>query len=54
MNLGVGAWPRVANYLLIVPVNHMDQVLVIALSKDVVSESPRPRSKKEEAQEEGE
>jgi hypothetical protein len=32
----------------------MDQVLEIALSKDVVTEPPKPRQKKEEAQEEGE
>jgi len=38
--------------LRIVPVTHMDQVLEIALSKDVVSEPPRPRSKKEDSQDE--
>jgi ATP-dependent Lon protease len=45
---------QVQKDLKIVPVTHMDQVLEIALSKDVVSEPPRPRSKKEDLQEEGE
>ena len=44
---------QVQKDLKILPVTHMDQVLEIALSKDVVSEPPKPRSKKEEAQEEG-
>jgi len=45
---------QVQKDLKIIPVTHMDQVLEIALSKEVVSEPPKPRSKKEEAQEEGE
>jgi len=40
--------------LKIVPVNNMDQVLEIAISKDVVSEPPKPKAKKEEEKEEGE
>ena len=38
----------------IVPVTHMDQVLEIALSDEVVGEPPKPRQKKEEEKEEGE
>ena len=38
--------------LKILPVTHMDQVLEIALSKEVVSEPPKPRNKKEEGEEE--
>ncbi len=45
---------QVQKDLKIIPVNHMDQVLEIALSKEVVSEPPKPRSnKKEEPPEEG-
>ena len=42
---------QVQQDLKIVPVGHMDQVLEIALSKEVVSEPSKPRSKKEEEQE---
>ena len=45
---------QVQKDLKILPVTHMDQVLEIALSKEVVSEPPKPRQKKEEPQEEGE
>jgi len=45
---------QVQKDLKIVPVTHMDQVLEIALSPEVVSEPPRPRSKKDEREEEGE
>lgn len=46
---------QVQKDLKILPVNHMDQVLEIALSKGVTSEPPRPRgSRKEEPTEEGE
>ncbi len=38
--------------LKIVLVQHMDQVLEVALSKEVVMEPPRPRSRREETQEE--
>jgi ATP-dependent Lon protease len=42
---------QVQKDLKIVPVGHMDQVLEIALSKEVVGEPPKPRSKKEDSQE---
>jgi ATP-dependent Lon protease len=42
---------QVQKDLKIVPVGHMDQVLEIALSKEVVGEPPKPRQKKEEPQE---
>ncbi len=45
---------QVQKDLKIIPVTHMDQVLEIALSKEVVTEPPKPRQKKEEPQEEGE
>ena len=41
---------QVQKDLKILPVNHMDQVLEIALSKEVVSEPPKPRQKKEEGE----
>ena len=45
---------QVQKDLKIVPVGHMDQVLEIALSKDVVSEPPKPRQKKDEQEGDGE
>lgn len=33
--------------MIIFPVNHMDMTLEIALSKEVMAESPKPRRKKE-------
>ncbi len=38
--------------LKIIPVNHMDQVLEIALSPEVLAEPPRPRPRREEGEEE--
>jgi ATP-dependent Lon protease len=45
---------QVQKDLKIVPVINMDQVLDIALSKNVVTEPPKPKQKKEEREEEGE
>jgi ATP-dependent Lon protease len=45
---------QVQKDLRIVPVNHMDQVMEVAISKEVVAEPPKPRQKKEEEKEEGE
>jgi ATP-dependent Lon protease len=42
---------QVQKDLKIIPVTHMDQVLEIALSKDVVSEPPRPRKPAREEEE---
>ena len=39
---------QVQKDLKILPVNHMDQVLEIALSKEVTAEPPKPKQKKEE------
>jgi ATP-dependent Lon protease len=39
---------KVRETLKIVPINHMDQVLAIALSTSVVSPPPKPRKKSEE------
>jgi ATP-dependent Lon protease len=44
---------QVQKDLKIVPVTHMDQVLEIALSKQVVTEPPKPRQKKEEGEDGG-
>jgi len=41
---------QVQKDLKILPVNHMDQVLEIALSKEVTAEPPKPRQKKEDGE----
>jgi ATP-dependent Lon protease len=43
---------QVQRDLKLIPVNHMDQVLEIALSKQVVSEPPKPRKSAKEDQQE--
>jgi ATP-dependent Lon protease len=42
---------KVREDLKIIPLQHMDQVLEIALAKDAILEPPKPRHRQEEASE---